>query len=167
MKRLTLVRHAKSSWADSELTDFDRPLNDRGNRDAPKMAKRLRKRSMEPDVLLSSSALRARTTATILADGMDIPSDRVIMVPQLYLANVPELLTVLKSQSPTHQHAMLVAHNPGLTELGNYLGESLSIDNIPTCGVLCLDFAIDKWEELSPQQGQLVFFDFPKNPVPP
>ena len=167
MKRLTLVRHAKSSWADSDLADFDRPLNDRGERDAPKMAKRLRKRSMEPDVLLSSSALRARTTATILADGMHIPNERLIMVPQLYLANVPELLTVLKSQSPTHQHAMLVAHNPGLTELGNYLGESLSIDNIPTCGVLCLDFAIDKWEELSPQQGQLVFFDFPKNPVAP
>ncbi len=163
MKRLTLVRHAKSSWDHPGLADFDRPLNARGERDAPEMARRLAHRDVQPDRIVASPAIRAATTARILADGLKFSQNAIVLEPKLYNASTDELLGTLRNQPEPDLQVMLVAHNPGLTELGNLLGETVTIDNLPTCGVLCLDFDIGAWSDLEPHLGQLVFYDFPKN----
>ena len=160
MKRLTLVRHAKSSWKLSELSDFDRPLNKRGKRDAPRMGERLAAREERPEVIVSSPAKRARKTAKLIARKLEIPDERLIPEAKIYEATPEVLLEVVRGFDERWEHVLLVGHNPGLTELGNLLAEC-GIENIPTCGTLCLDFDTGDWKSLGPKSGTLVFFDYP------
>lgn len=162
MKRLTLVRHAKSSWKDPELADFDRPLNKRGKRDAPMMGERLAGRDRRPELIVSSPARRAHKTAQLLARELDLPDQRLIHAPGIYEAEAEELLEIVRGLDDRWEHVLLVGHNPGLTELGNLLGDC-GIENIPTCGVLCLEFDAEKWKSLGPGAGTQVFYDFPRN----
>jgi phosphohistidine phosphatase len=162
LKRLTLVRHAKSSWKDPELTDFDRPLSKRGKQDAPRMGERLAGRDSRPELILSSPAKRARKTAKLMARKLELAAaDRLILVMEIYEAEPEALLKVIRGLDDRWAHVLLIGHNPGLTELGNLLADC-GIENIPTCGALCLDFAAESWRSLGPQSGTLVFYDYPK-----
>jgi phosphohistidine phosphatase len=163
MKRLTLVRHAKSSWKDSELADFDRPLAKRGKKDAPDMGERLASRALRPEIIISSPAKRARQTVKLIARKLELPEERLILEAKVYEAEPGVLLEVVRGLDERWEHALLVGHNPGLTELANLLADC-GIDNIPTCGVVCLDLAAKDWKGIGPGAGTLVFFDYPKKP---
>ncbi|BCR06821.1 phosphoglycerate mutase [Desulfuromonas versatilis] len=164
MKRLTLIRHGKSSWKDPDLDDIERPLNKRGKQDAPLMGERLARRGHLPDIILSSPAKRARKTAEAIAEKLGIPSSKQILERAIYAAEPSELLALVRRLEEDWQHVFLVGHNPGFTELGNLLADC-GLDNLPTCGVLCLDFDVPTWKEVAPHGGTLVFLDYPKNPA--
>ena len=161
MKQLILVRHAKSDWGDPALGDHERPLNKRGQRNAPKMGLRLAEREVRPDRIYTSSALRARTTAKIIAGALDYPAEDIEQVEGLYHAEVSTWLDFISGLEDSLSCVMCFGHNPGLTELAHFeFGCELS--NIPTCGVLTLDFAADHWAKVPGTQPDQVDFDYPK-----
>ncbi|QSE97426.1 SixA phosphatase family protein [Fulvivirga lutea] len=162
MKTLYLVRHAKSSWDYPELTDFERPLNKRGERDSPEMGKRLRKKGILPDLLLSSPANRALTTCKNIAQEIGYPKKKIATDRSIYHAGENTLLKVVQNVSDEHQSLMLFGHNPGFTDFANELANT-DIYNIPTCGVFACSFEVKKWSEISFGYGQLLFYDYPKN----
>jgi phosphohistidine phosphatase len=161
VKLLTLIRHAKSSWDFPELSDFDRPLNKRGQRNAPDMGKRLADLSIRPDLIVTSPARRAIDTALIIAEAIDYPSEKLRQELRIYEATPGELIRVIAGLPDECQHAFLVGHNPGLTLLANTLTGS-SIDNVPTCGVVRCTLHLDAWSETEPGCGRLIDFDYPK-----
>lgn len=163
MKTLYLVRHAKSSWDNPALKDFDRPLNSRGQKDAPNMGKRLATKKVAPDLLLSSPANRAYTTASIIAQHLHYPPDDIKTDETIFHADLRELLEVLSSQDGKIESLMLFGHNPGFTDLANFLTEE-DIENIPTCGVLAISFEIKDWKTIGETSGQVLFYDYPKKP---
>lgn len=164
MKRLVLIRHAKSSWKHSELADFDRPLNQRGRQDAPMMGERLLKRALHPDVIVCSPALRARQTAEAIAGRLALPVQQLLFRPEIYEAEPDSLLDLIRDFDQGWQTVFLVGHNPGLTELGNLLTGD-QIDNLPTCALLVIDFEVSNWRLLAPGAGTLFLYDYPKNPA--
>jgi phosphohistidine phosphatase len=166
LKRLVLLRHAKSSWRDSELADHERPLSGRGERDAPRMGARLRHRGVAPDLVLTSHAQRALRTATVVARELDFPQARIGVVPRLYLATPKQILDVVASQAEDLQSILLVGHNPGLTELVNRLRPDAHLANVPTAGAVALEFDTERWSDLERAPGRLAFFDYPKNTEP-
>src|SRR5438094_9352940 len=133
MKTLFLIRHAKSSWDDTALPDKDRPLNDRGKRDAPKMGKRLAKRDVKPDLILSSPAKRALTTAEIIAKKLDYKLKDIVVDDRLYAGAVNDLLNVVHKLGDKLERVMLFGHNPELTEFAHRF--SSEITHMPTCAV--------------------------------
>lgn len=163
MRRLTLVRHARSDWSLPGQNDWDRPLNERGQRDAPEMARRLRSRRLKPERILSSPAVRAITTAAVMARELKVPAAHVLQDERLYLASPADLLAVIRELGGDAQHLMVFGHNPGITEFANRLSAGDHIDNLPTCGVFTAQFTIDSWPELDWHSGQAAEFDYPKN----
>ncbi len=162
MKTLYLVRHAKSSWDDQNLDDFDRPLNERGMIDAPKMGKRLKEKEVLPQMIFSSSAVRALSTARIIAHSIGFPEGHIHQDRTLYHAEEKRLLKYLRHCQHNYDSIMIVGHNPGLTIFANELMDK-SIDNIPTTGVVALEFVIHSWKDIKEGTGELKFFDFPKH----
>lgn len=163
MKELIIVRHAKSSWKDAGLNDRERPLNKRGQQDAPEMGAHLARRKHRPDLIVSSPAVRALETARIIAKRLSYPRKKIAVLDRLYGAGIVELLDVIRSADDSVTTLMLFGHNPGLTELANHLGPR-PIPNLPTCGVLHLGFDADTWSTVGYARGDEVLFDFPKNP---
>ena len=163
MRRLTLVRHAKSDWSLPGQNDWDRPLNKRGQRDAPEMARRLRSRRHRPDLILSSPAVRALTTASVMARELKVAAAHVLQDERLYLASPADLLAVIRERGGESQHLMVFGHNPGLTDCANRLSADDHIDNLPTCGVFTAQFDVRAWSELGWGSGQQVEFDYPKH----
>jgi Phosphohistidine phosphatase SixA len=161
-RRLLICRHAKSSWQDTGLSDFDRPLNKRGERDAPEMGRRLARQGIRPDLIMTSPAVRAFATALLYARQLDIPSGQVRRNPAQYAASVPELIRLIRAVEPGVSTLMLIGHNPESTDLANELG-GLHIDNIPTSGIVAFTFAPRcAWADLAVGSGVLLFFDYPK-----
>ncbi len=166
MKLLSLIRHAKSSWKNPELADFERPLNKRGKRDAPVMGRRLAALDFKPDLILSSPAKRAARTAKAIADELGSSTSKIDFNEEIYEATSPaELLEVIRSLDPGLAHVALIGHNPALTELSNWLAD-VQIENIPTCGVVRLRLAAHRWEDVSAQGGTLLDCDYPKKGTP-
>ena len=163
MKRLTLVRHAKSDWSLPGQDDWDRPLNRRGQRDVPDMARRLRSRRLKPELILSSPAVRALTTATVMARELKVPAAHVMQDERLYLASPADLIAVIRERGSEARHVMVFGHNPGITECANRLSTGEHIDNLPTCGVFTALFDIATWSDLGWDGGRDVEFDYPKN----
>lgn len=161
MKILHLIRHAKSSWEDPFQDDFDRPLNERGRRDAPRMARRLKERELHPDMLISSPAERALSTALLIANGIDHAS-RVQTDNRLYHATDTGILEVIREFNNNNDEVMLFSHNPGLTDFVNRLCSEAVTDNVPTCGIVCIKVPVDRWEDIEWGKGKLVFFDYPR-----
>ena len=161
MKKLFLVRHAKSSWKDNNLSDFERPLNKRGRRDAPFMGKLLAQQGVQPDLVISSPANRASTTAKFFCDEISYPFNEVLLESKLYLADSDQIIEVLHSIEDRVKIIMLFAHNPGITELSNHLTDH-RIDNIPTCGIVSLKLSAESWEDLGPDSCEFIFFEYPK-----
>lgn len=161
MKRLTLIRHAKSSWDHPELSDFDRPLNKRGKRNAPEMGQRLAGHGLRPDLVVSSPARRALDTARVIAEAIGYPADAIRQDPNIYEASVGALLEVLAELPDECRHVVLFGHNPGLTDLANDLTRG-GIDNVPTCGVVDCALDVRNWSEVGSGCGRLLEFDYPK-----
>lgn len=161
MKTLYIIRHAKSSWKDETLSDFERPLNSRGFRDAPFMGKRLAEYDSNPDVILSSPAKRAIETAKIIADEVGYNKDQIQMDEALYLASVSTLLEAIRGISDENETAYIFGHNPGMTMLVNLLTNYV-IDNLPTCGIACVIFEADSWRDVGENRGSLRSFDYPR-----
>jgi len=163
MRRLTLVRHAKSDWSLPDQADWDRPLNKRGQRDAPEMARRLRSRRLKPDRILSSPAVRALSTATVMARELKFDAAKLRQDERLYLAGPEDLLEVIRELGAEAKHLMVFGHNPGLTECANRLSGGDRIDNLPTCGIFTALFEVTSWADLDWGGGLDAEFDYPKN----
>ena len=161
MKQLLICRHAKSSWKDMSLADIDRPLNKRGKMNAPEMGKRLKRRKMKPDRIVSSPARRAFATAVRISREVDIPRKKIQVVDSVYGSYPAKLVQVIQDFDDRYDRVMLVGHNPEITVLANLLG-GLDIDNVPTCGIVALDFDVSAWKNVAEEKGTLVFFDYPR-----
>ncbi|HEY6161109.1 MAG TPA: histidine phosphatase family protein [Bacteroidia bacterium] len=161
MKTLFLIRHSKSDWANDELADVDRPLNERGYRDAHAMGGRLKERKDIPDLVMSSDAVRAASTAMILMREMDLNSSRLKIERAMYEAPAEQLLKIVRGIDDRYEKVFFVCHNPGITNLVNRICNA-SIDNVPTTGVLCIDIPFDSWKGAGLEDGTLRYFDFPK-----
>jgi len=156
MKTLFLVRHAKSNKDDPTLPDRDRPLADRGRKEAPEMGKRLARREVKPDLLVSSPALRALTTAQLVADEIGCRRKDIVTDDRLYESSVDVLLAIIRAFDGKVDCAMLFGHNPEFAELAHRL--SSDIVDMPTCAVAEFRFDTTKWSavgELEPVQATL------------
>ncbi|MBM4179452.1 MAG: histidine phosphatase family protein [Ignavibacteria bacterium] len=158
MKRLFVIRHAKSDWSDAALTDKQRTLNARGLREAPIMAAALVKDYPQIDHIISSSAVRTQQTAQHVADAYGISHDQIQLCDEIYEAPYEQLLKVVNTCSNEHSAIILVGHMPGVTLLVNSLAdENLSMS--PTSSVTVIDFPyITSWEEVSQGTGTLKEF---------
>lgn len=161
-KQLLLVRHGKSDWGNSHLSDFDRPLNPRGQRNAPEMASRILQKDLVPQLLVSSPALRAITTARHFSQVWHKSLDQIKEETAIYEADVNTLLKVVNKLSNKYNRVAIFGHNPGFTDFANYLSDA-SIYNIPNCGIVLIEFSTDDWAEVSHLGGTLIEFDYPKN----
>ncbi len=161
MKILTLVRHAKSSWKDTSLRDRERPLNKRGRRDAPEMGRRIREHGIRPSLIVSSPAERAWTTARLIAAEIGYPLEFLQKERSLYLASVDDILDVVAAQDEGFNSLMVVGHNPGFTDFANFLCPGLT-NNLPTAGVVSVEFDRDDWQLYERPSIRLVVHDYPK-----
>jgi phosphohistidine phosphatase len=164
MKTLLLVRHAKSSWDAPGLSDFDRPLNERGKKDAPEMAKRLKDKNINIDLFVSSPAKRAKKTAKYFAEAFDIKKDGIQFVDNLYLASSSAFRETIIDLNDKKNVVAIFSHNPGITEFANAL-TNVRIDDMPTCGVFALHIDTDSWSDFENAEKKFLFFDYPKNPL--
>lgn len=160
-KTLYLVRHAKSSWDHPGLSDRERPLNKRGEHDAPYMAKRLVKKPVLPQRIISSPAIRAQSTAQAFARELDITGSGFIINKNIYGAGTGQLIDIIRQVESDIDCVMLVGHNPDMTWLVNEL-TGANIDNVPTCGVATINISSSSWEGLGKTRAVLVDFDYPK-----
>ena len=158
-KQLVLIRHAKSDWADPSLPDRERPLNERGKRDAPFMAGWLKDIVKGTDILIASSAKRAQQTAKYFIEKLEPHSAQTS--DSLYDADIEDIISVIKSISPSISCAVIVGHNPGLTQAAEYLTSSL-LHNIPTCGVVVMNLIVDEWDDVGRGTASVKVFGKPK-----
>lgn len=163
LRRLTLVRHAKADTSLPGQQDWDRVLDRRGQQDAPEMARRLRARKLKPDLVLSSPAVRALSTASIMARELKVHADRIAQDERLYLADPKRIVEVVRELGGNAQHVMVFAHNPGITDCANKLSAGEQIDTLPTCGVFTACFAVSDWSQLDWASGLEAEFDYPRN----
>jgi phosphohistidine phosphatase len=164
MKTLILVRHAKSSWDSIGLDDPERPLNERGNKDAPQMAARLKNKKIDVDIFISSCAKRAHKTAKYFAEEYGLNKKQILVVDKLYGASAGSFLEVITSIEDKYKTAAIFSHNPGITEFANTLS-SVHVDNIPTSGIFAVQANTNKWTEFTKAEINFLFFDYPKNPL--
>ncbi len=162
MKTLILVRHAKSDHGNSNLNDFDRPLNDKGQRDAVKMARLFVEKNIIPDKIISSPALRAIATADYFADALNKSFDEIQQEQFIYDRGANFIINFIKKLENSYNTVMLFGHNPDMTALATFLSGKY-FENIPTCGLVCIDFIQNNWEDIDPNYSKLRFFEFPKN----
>jgi len=155
-----LIRHAKSDWGNPLLSDFDRPLNERGEQNAPMMGERLAASGLRPDYMLSSSAKRAKSTAEFIARSLGFPPHNIDLMTELYLASPRSMLDTIRN-CPDHVTTLaLIGHNPGISELANQLCGDL-IGDIPTCGIVHLSANLQGWRKAE-NNFQLIDFDYPR-----
>jgi phosphohistidine phosphatase len=161
MKRtLFLVRHAKSSWDDVALPDKERPLADRGKRDAPMMGRRLAKRQVKPDLILSSPARRALSTAEIIAKELNYRAENIVVDDRLYATDDETLLGVIGELSSKLECVMLFGHNPEFTDLAHRLSNEPAL--MSTCAVAQLTFESTSWSSIGSTKPAEVVLDYPK-----
>jgi phosphohistidine phosphatase len=161
MKVLFLVRHAKSSRDEPGVPDRERPLDGRGRHDAPAMGRRLAGRGLIPERVVASPALRALTTARLLADGLGLAREEIVVDERLYASNAGRLLEIVHALDVVLERVMLVGHNPEFAELAHRL--SKSIDDMPTCAVAEFHFDTAAWADIGGVAPEKVTFDVPKD----
>ena len=162
MKTLIVVRHAKSSWANIGQPDYERPLNDRGKNDAPKMAKRLKKGWGKPELLVSSPAKRAIATCKLFAEELDYKKDKILEVPELYHAAREVFYKVVRELPNDANSAAVFSHNPGITDFVNDLISGANLDNMPTCALFVVKANTGDWANFEIAEKRFVMFDYPK-----
>ncbi|MEL6865098.1 MAG: histidine phosphatase family protein [Bacteroidota bacterium] len=161
MKTVCLIRHAKSSWSNPSLQDIDRPLNNRGLRDAPFMAKLLKGKGISPDLIVSSPANRAFTTASYFAEAAAIPREQIRIEREVYEAWPADILRVIQQLPESANTILLFGHNPGFTSLANQFANEY-IPNVPTCGIVHISGQIDTWAAFNPDSARQIAFYYPK-----
>ncbi len=161
MKTLILVRHAKSSWKNEAFADLDRPLNNRGLRDAPFMGYLLVEKNVHPDLIVSSPALRALMTAKGMARELRYQPSEIVTEALLYPGDCSSGIGILRGLDDAYNTVMLVGHNPAMTQLANKLSER-PVDDLPTCSIVCLRFAGDSWKSVEEGSGTVTFMERPK-----
>lgn len=166
MKTIYLIRHAKSSWDEPGLSDFERPLNERGKRDAPRMAEKLRNRGAAIEHILSSTAKRALRTAEAFARANGIGYEDVERRDELYLAPPDRYRSVIATLDDRYDRVAIVGHNEGITEFANELGVG-RIDDMPTCSVFAVSADVSRWKEFMSSGKEFLLFLYPKNPLDP
>ncbi|QQS37553.1 MAG: histidine phosphatase family protein [Ignavibacteriales bacterium] len=165
MKMLYVVRHAKSSWSNPSLDDFDRPLNRRGKKNAPFMAEILLKKKILPEVIIASPANRAFTTAECFAEILGYLNSRIKADENLYEADSLDILNVISEVEDYINSVMIFGHNPGLTNFVNFISDG-GIENIPTTGVVCLKLNVNTWKDVVRESCEILWFDYPKKHTP-
>ena len=161
MRLLTLVRHAKSSREYPELSDFERPLNTRGRKEAPAIATRLRKADIKPDLLISSPATRAMTTARLFAEELNMHLDEIVLNPHIYEASAWTLLHIVRSLPPQHMDVMLFGHNPGISHFAHDLAEC-PFDEMATSAAVRIELPARGWSLIQPGSGKVLRYDAPR-----
>lgn len=161
MKTLYITRHAKSSWKDEHITDFERPLNKRGRHDAPLMGEILRERDADVRVIRSSPANRALVTARMIAEELGYPVENIETDERMYGAGSRELTVIVQMLPDSVDEAMVVGHNPAMMMLAGDLA-GFDEDNLPTCGIVCVDFDVTSWRDVCPGEGVIRYFEYPK-----
>jgi len=162
MKTLYLVRHAKADSNDDKLPDFERPLTKRGIENANEMAGRFLNKNPIPELIISSPAMRALTTAQIFAKKFEINNTQIEKDPEIYESEVSDLLRIINSQTEQINSLMIFGHNPTFFDLVNYLNPT-SVHDFPTCSIAKLEFQKNKWNLMSKSSAKLIYFDFPNN----
>lgn len=162
MKTLLVIRHAKAESAFT-LSDFERPLNDRGKKDAPVMATRVMARNISVDAFISSPAKRAKKTAELFAETMKQTAEEIIFISSLYHAPPEVFFDVIKDMDDSFETIAVFAHNPGITYFVNQLVTTVRIDNMPTCAVFAVQAPVSQWKEFVRAKKEFLFFDYPKN----
>ena len=162
MKQLLIIRHAKSDWSNPLLTDFERTLNDRGNKDAPLMAKRLKEKNIAIDTFVSSTATRAFTTAKYFANTFDKKEKDILKIDELYHASPKTFYSTIEELNDEFDSAAIFSHNPGITDFVNSLTKT-RIDNMPTCAVFAIKIDIESWHQFTSAKKEFWFFDYPKS----
>ncbi|MBX9695875.1 MAG: histidine phosphatase family protein [Cyanobacteria bacterium] len=160
MKHLFLLRHAKSSWDDLDLSDFDRPLNNRGEKAAPRIGKEMKKRAVTPDLILCSPSRRTKETLNLVVESAELVSAPVSFCDEIYEASVKDLLRVLHKQNKSHGSILMIGHNPGMESL--LLDLTGEFEHFPTAALASIDIEVDSWKDLSRGVGQLKWILRPK-----
>ncbi|MFW2556608.1 SixA phosphatase family protein [Aliarcobacter butzleri] len=160
MKKLVLIRHAKSDLSNPFLDDYLRPLNKRGEKNAPLMANLLKEKNIRPDLIISSPSLRTKQTLEYFIKKLNY-NDEVKLEESIYEAPYENLLKVIKDIPNIYKTVFLIGHNPGLCDLTNFLVDK-SFENIPTCGIVEIDFDVKNWKDISKENSNLISFEYPK-----
>ena len=161
MKTIYLLRHAKSSWDNPQLDDFERPLNKRGHVDAPLMGNVMEKMNILPDLIISSPAIRASMTARFVADAINYPLEKIHYNENIYESGQNELLEVIYTVDDAVDKLMLVGHNPSFTYFAHYLAK-FDVNNIPTCDLFGAELNISYWTKIKKNCGKVLFYEYPK-----
>lgn len=162
MKTLYILRHAKSNWKFEQLSDHDRPLSKRGRTDALLMGQELAARGVKPDLVLSSPAVRALTTAMLVGKELNYEPRDIEVNDHIYAAGKKDLLEVVQGAPAEVQYLLLVGHNEALSDFANMLSPE-NLASLPTTGVAALQFDCDKWNDINRDNADFLYFDFPKN----
>ncbi len=161
MKTLVLIRHSKSDWSDPNLTDIERPLNKRGKRDAPFMASLIKEKGLVPDLILTSPAERALQTVKYFVEEFKLDKSKIVIREEIYSLGSLAIRKLISQMDDSHNVIFLFGHNPDLSTLANQLLD-VFIENIPTTGIVCIDFDFESWKEILNNKGKLRFFEYPK-----
>ncbi|MCC6289605.1 MAG: histidine phosphatase family protein [Chitinophagaceae bacterium] len=163
MRSVLFIRHAKSSWDDPLMNDYDRPLNDKGKKDAPQMAKYLLEKKIRIDSFISSPAKRARKTAVLFAKVFGIDEDAIQLKSGLYLPDEIAFSHAIETASDDCTHLAIFSHNPGITHFVNTLTRQIKVDDIPTCGIFAIKTNALSWKNFEKAEKEFWFFDYPRN----
>ena len=163
MKKLYLVRHAKSSWEDPNLSDQQRPLNKRGLKNAPEMGARMAIAGVKLDRIITSPAQRALHTARFIAKATGYGEDRLEQNDDLYFNGLTAMLNIIRTTDDNVNTLMLVGHNPDMTAMLNSLC-GYQVDNMPTCAIACIGVKEDSWADVDYDECDLLNYNIPKNP---
>ncbi|MEM1325814.1 MAG: histidine phosphatase family protein [Bacteroidota bacterium] len=161
MKTLICIRHAKSSWDNASLRDIDRPLNKRGLRDAPRMAQFLKDKGIVPDMIVTSPAKRAFSTATFFKEMWNLDKEDMEIDENIYEATESDIWEIVRQLPDEANTALLFGHNPTFTYFANHFSEDI-ISNVPTCGICQIESTTRKWSKLDTDNSELVAFYYPK-----
>jgi len=162
MLTLYLVRHAKSDWANGHISDIDRPLNERGYRDATAMSTLLKAQNIHPQLIISSPAVRALSTALIFSRNLNYDPNKINIQKKLYNTDADHYLSVLEENAGNAHSVMLFGHNPVITSVANKLCKTFT-NEMPTCSIVGIKFQTASWEEISQDSAELILYDSPKN----
>lgn len=162
MKTLYILRHAKSSWDFDELSDHDRPLNKRGRNDAHLMGQELANRGVSANLIISSSAVRALTTATLISKELNYEAEDILVSEKIYGASKHDLLDVANNAPVEADAVMMVGHNEAISDFANMLSPE-HIASLPTTGIVALEFDCESWYDINKENAKMLFYDFPKN----
>ncbi|ARU48893.1 SixA phosphatase family protein [Sulfurospirillum diekertiae] len=161
MKKIYLIRHAKSSWKDETIDDFERPLNSRGKRDVAFMGKRLKLFDVKPDIIYTSPAKRAEKTAKELVKEMNYDKKKIKLIDTLFESSYEQYMELIHATDDHYSSIFIIAHNPTITEVGERLSGAI-LSNIPTCAIVCISFEMESFKEITEESGHILFFDYPK-----